>query len=99
MRSKLPWLCIGLAACVSITPGGEKVRTTTNPDVVRGCKYLGPVKTHGSGWRGGLAAENTEKTIRNKTAEMGGNVVFIITSGQQSTGDAYLCPPQTAPSP
>lgn len=65
--------------------------TTTNPDVLRGCQYLGPVKTHASGWRGGLAAEKTEKTIRNKTAKVGGNVVFMTTSGAQSTGEAYRC--------
>lgn len=92
MRCRPLWLCLGFAGCVSITPQGEKVRTTTNPDVVRECKYLGPVKTHGSGWRGGLAAANTEKTIRNNTAKMGGNVVYVVTSGEQSTGDAYRCP-------
>lgn len=97
-------LCCGvlvvLAACVSTSPGGAKVRVTSNPDVVKGCEFLGNVKAT-SGWGGpagtGLGTSNTEKTLQNKTAELGGNVVFIIASGVHATGEAYRCPASSAP--
>jgi hypothetical protein len=85
-----------LASCVSTTPEGAKVRITSNPDVVKGCQFLGNVKAT-SGWGGnagtGLATSNTEKTLQNKTAELGGNVIFINSSGIHATGEAYKCTP------
>lgn len=83
-----------IVACVSTTPAGEKVRVTSNSDVVKGCKFLGNVKAT-SGWGGsggtGLAGSNTEKTLQNKTAELGGNVVFVVSSGIHASGEAYRC--------
>lgn len=83
-----------IASCVSTTPAGEKVRVPGNPDVVKGCKFLGNVKAT-SGWGGsagtGLAGSNTEKTLQNKTAELGGNVVFVVSSGIHASGEAYRC--------
>ncbi len=83
-----------LFACVTTTPAGEKVRVTSNPDVVKGCQFLGNVKAT-SGWGGpagtGLGTSNTEKTLQNKTAELGGNVVFVVTSGVHAAGEAYKC--------
>lgn len=87
-------LVVTVASCVSTTPAGERVRVTSNPDVVRGCKFLGNVKAT-SGWGGsagtGLAGSNTEKTLQNKTAQLGGNVVFIVSSGIHASGEAYRC--------
>jgi hypothetical protein len=82
------------ASCVSTTPAGEKVRVTSNPDVVKGCKFLSNVRAT-SGWGGsggtGLAGSNTEKTLQNKTASLGGNVVFVVSSGIHASGEAYRC--------
>jgi hypothetical protein len=84
-----------LAGCVSVSPEGEEVRVTSNPDVVKGCKFLGNVKAT-SGWGGpagtGLASSNSAKTLRNKAAKLGGNVVFVVESGIHAEGEAYLCP-------
>lgn len=91
-------LLVVLLGCVSTTPGGERVRVTSNPDVVKGCKFLGNVKAT-SGWGGsagtGLASSNTEKTLQNKTAALGGNVVYVVASGIHASGEAYAC--QLAP--
>jgi hypothetical protein len=90
------------AACISTSPEGAKVRVTSNPDVVKGCQFLGNVKAT-SGWGGpagtGLGTSNTEKTLQNKTAKLGGNVLFIISSGVHATGEAYRCPASAANPP
>lgn len=84
-----------LAGCVSITPDGESVRITTRADIVAGCKFITNVKAT-SGWGGlagqGIADSNTEKTLQNKAAKAGGNVLFVINAGQHASGEAYLCP-------
>lgn len=82
------------SACSSTSPAGEKVRVTNNQEVVRGCKFLGNVKAT-SGWGGsgmsGVAANNTEVALREKTAKLGGNVVYVVSSGVHATGEAYNC--------
>ena len=93
-----------LSACVSVSEKGKQVRVTSNPDAVKGCAFLGNVKAT-SGWGGsagtGLAGSNTEKTLQNKTADMGGNVLFVVSSGIHASGEAYRCPPpaEAAPNP
>src|SRR5687767_7156878 len=90
--------CIG-AGCISASPAAEKVRITSNPDVVRGCEFLGNVKAT-SGWGGaagtGIGSNNTEVALREKTAKLGGNVVFVVASGVKATGEAYACPTPAA---
>ena len=103
-RPALLLACAALfLSCVSTTPQGAKVRVTSNSDVVRGCEFLGNVKAT-SGWGGpagtGLAGSNTEKTLQNKTAERGGNVLFIVASGIHASGEAYRCAsPSAMPAP
>lgn len=103
-RSGLLFVCAALlSACVSTTPQGARVRVTSNPDVVKPCKFLGNVRAT-SGWGGsagtGLAGSNTEKTLQNKTASLGGNVVFVVASGIHASGEAYRCDgPSTTPTP
>lgn len=82
-----------LPACVSTTPRGAEVRVTGNPDAVKGCEFLGNVKATSTfhGAAGGLASSNTEKTLQNKTAALGGNVVFVVSSGVHASGEAYRC--------
>jgi hypothetical protein len=83
-----------LTGCARLSYEGAEVRITSNPDIVKGCTFLGNVKST-SGWGGsagtGLALSNNEKTLQNDTAYLGGNVVFIVGSGIHSTGEAYRC--------
>jgi len=91
----LVFFSILLPACVSISQKGAQVRVTNNPDVVKGCQFLGNVKAT-SGWGGsagtGLAGSNTEKSLQNQTANLGGNVMYVVASGIHASGEAYLCP-------
>lgn len=83
-----------LTGCVSASPSAEKVRTTSNPEVVRGCKFVGNVRAT-SGWGGaagtGIAGHNTDVALREKTAKLGGNVVYVVEAGIHASGEAYLC--------
>lgn len=93
--SALPML-----SCVTTTAAGSRVRVTSNPDVVKGCEFLGNVKAT-SGWGGpagtGLAGSNTEKTLQNKTAQLSGNIVFVVASGIHASGEAYRCAAPSRP--
>lgn len=81
--------------CISASPAAQNVRMTSNPEVVHGCKFLGNVRAT-SGWGGhagtGIAGHNTDVALREKTAKLGGNVVFVVQSGIHASGEAYLCP-------
>jgi hypothetical protein len=81
----------------------RNVRVTTNPEVVRGCKFLGNVRdsAESCAFCGDAAAKLEEKLAR-KTVSLGGNVLMTapMTSGGQlwnghpltaGSGEAYLC--------
>lgn len=95
----LPLALLGLLAgfsCVSVTPAGAAVRITNNPDVVRGCKFLGNFSLSTVT----KTASQGERLFRNKVAADGGNVGYIIhIQGNGSvmfpleySGEEYLCP-------
>jgi hypothetical protein len=89
-------LVILLGGCVSASPDAQKVRVTSNSDVVKNCQFLGNVKAM-SGWGGpagsGMAGHNIEETLKERTHKLGGNVVFLIgNQGSKGTGEAYKCP-------
>jgi len=87
-------IVVTATGCVSVTPAGEMVRITTNPDVVQECEFLENVSAT-SGWGGpggtGLGSSNTEKTLKNDTAELGGDTLFLTSSGVHASGEAYKC--------
>lgn len=92
-------LCSGCVT-VRLSPDGEMVRLTSNPEVVRNCKYVGQVKgsDHMNGGLAGQGAaeENAMREIRNNAAEMRANTVHILnvttgTSGSAVRGEAYQC--------
>jgi len=98
----IPFAMIMLAGCVHVqlTPEGEKVRVTSNADAVKGCKLMGNVDASdrmNGGIAGQMAAEeNAQRTLKNKTAAMGANVVLVSTSttgmsGSRVRGEAYAC--------
>ena len=87
-------VAITASGCVSLSASGQQVRITSNPEVVRECEFKGNVKAT-SGWGGsagtGLGTSNTEKTMQNQAAELGGNVLFVVSSGVHASGEAYAC--------
>lgn len=104
MRS-LPALAVAsvaLLSCVTtkVNPAGQTVRMTSNPEIVRGCSYLGEVvgkdRLNGGMLGQGAAEENATRRIKNKAATMGADTVFISTShtgfsGSTIRGEAYRC--------
>ncbi len=105
-RTVLGFLFLLLSSCVytTLTPEGAKVRITANPDVVRPCTLVGEVKG-ADHWNGGIAGqgaaeETATRELKNRTAAMGANVVFVTTShtntsGSVQRGEAYKCPAPT----
>lgn len=95
-------LSLAISGCVyrQLTPLGAQVRVTSNPESVQGCELKGPV-TGGDGMNGGMAGqraaeENANRELRNRAAEMGANVVLMVSatagfSGATQRGEAYSC--------
>ena len=77
-----------LTACASLTPEGEKVRITTNPQATAGCTFIANVK-------GQFDAD-----LRNEAAKVGANIVFNQTQPNEihiwQHGEAYSCPARAA---
>lgn len=97
------FITLSLTACVTVglTPEGARVRMTSNPDVVRGCSYIGQVQgtDHMNGGLSGQGAaeENAMREVRNRAAKIGADTVHLVTSttgfsGAAVRGEAYICP-------
>lgn len=95
-------VALAMTSCVTtdLTSAGEKVRITSNPDVVKPCKFIGEVKgvdrMNGGTMGQGAAEENANRRLRNNAAAMGADTVFIgttatNTSGSVQRGEAYVC--------
>ena len=90
-----------LFACASgVTPtaASAKVRVTSNPDVVKPCKFLGNVsaKAVGGTWAT-TPGERAQQRLQQQTLDLGGNTVFIASNSADArvaaeTGEAYQCP-------
>lgn len=95
----LALVLFALVGCATASPEAQNVRVTNNPEVVRGCEFLGNVKAM-SGWGGsagsGLAARNIEETLKERTHKLGGNVVYLVANASsKGTGEAYRCVTKT----
>jgi len=94
-----PWLILILllAGCVTARPEAQRVRVTNNPEIVRPCEFLGNVRALSLMGSGGIGRHNIEETLKQRTHELGGNVVYIVdqTSGREDIGsgigEAYSC--------
>lgn len=95
-------LVLMCTACVTtkLTPAGQSVRVTSNPDAVKGCQLLGPVvgkdRMNGGTMGQGAAEENAHRRLQNAAAEMGADTVLLVTvdtgtSGSIQRGEAYRC--------
>lgn len=115
MRTNLlPVLAIGvvlLAGCSSsrqLSAGGERV-TFTDQQPAATCQLLGNVTGSQSNWLNGSGGESSSlrgaaNDLRNRAAEMGGNVIYGATSPTQNlwsafapldskmSGQVYRCP-------
>lgn len=84
---------IFLAGCAAneLKPGAEKVRFTQMEP--KGCRYLGEVTgNQGNFFTGGWTSNENLETgarndLKNKAAEMGGNVVLLLTNRAGQTGN------------
>jgi hypothetical protein len=69
MKTTFLLLCFGTLSCLSASPA-ENVQSTSNPDAVLGCQFLGNVQAT-SEWEGGpagtgLDSKDTEVALREK---------------------------------
>ena len=100
-KSLLLALFFGLSNCTTLTLEGQMVDIVSDRKSIKSCKFKGLVKSY-SGW-GGIAASGTGRRnvivdLRNQTANLGGNVLYLrhLSSGSHITGvsmdgKAYLC--------
>lgn len=98
-----PRAALGVAAlcasCVSAPRQADRLVITSDPQVVRGCAFLGAMKTtHSSGVLFmGKGTEDVERKLISEVAAKSGNVVLIpppdwnIWGSARSVGDAYRC--------
>lgn len=85
-------LALGLAACAAaqVRPGAERVRFAQQEP--QGCEYLGEATgNQGNFFTGAWTSNSNLETgarneLKNKAAEMGGNVVVLLTNRAGSTG-------------
>jgi hypothetical protein len=77
-----------LAGCTtSLIPGAEKIKVTRDPSLVSGCKSLGFVEA-----KPPFSTPNDARNeMKNKTAILGGNVLFVTNYSVKATGVAYSC--------
>jgi uncharacterized protein YbjQ (UPF0145 family) len=90
-----------MIGCLELNHYGKDVRVTSNPEVVRGCQFLGEVKGGeymlGGSYLQEVAEENAYVDLKNKAGQMGANVVLFMSqttnrSGSAARGEAYRCP-------
>ncbi len=90
MHRRLGALAIVLAsvACTTrLIPEAEKVKVTRESKDVAGCRSLGFVDAHPPY----STPNDAMNEMKNKTATLGGNVLFVTNYSMKATGVAYLC--------
>jgi hypothetical protein len=96
----MKWMAIiigglALSGCASLTPGGQNVRATFNPDLIKNCKFIRQVQATTLVNPPGRE-EDLVIRLRNSTAEAQGDTVFVEnthlgTTGNEGLGSAYNC--------
>ena len=88
---RLLFLALFCAGCsTTAAPGAEKIRITTNPKDVEGCRVLGQVDASGPF----NMPDDWKTQLRNATLAIGGDVVFRtgpLAMTRHLTGMAYRC--------
>lgn len=82
-----------IANCTTaLIPGADKVKVTREQALVADCKSLGFVEA-----KPPYSTPNDARNeMKNKTAILGGNVLFVTNYSMKATGVAYACEPQLA---
>jgi len=76
----------------ALIPGAEKVKVTRDQSFVTDCKSLGFVEA-----KPPFSTPNDARNeMKNKTALLGGNVLFVTNYSMKATGVAYSCEPTAA---
>jgi len=70
-----------------LIPEAEKVKVTRESKDVAGCRSLGFVDAHPPY----STPNDAMNEMKNKTATLGGNVLFVTNYSMKATGVAYLC--------
>lgn len=93
---------LAISGCATLSPQAELVHVVYNPlEINAQCVSLGVVDAHDPMfYRGPIAQENVERSMRESTAQLGGNVLLPVYAreglffgpGMKSRGQAYRCP-------
>ncbi|WP_342656448.1 DUF4156 domain-containing protein [Pantoea sp. RSPAM1] len=101
-------LLVGCSSSTDLTSAGQRV-TFTDQQPGKQCQLLGSLTGSQSNWLSGAGGETSAlrgaaNDLRNRAAEMGGNVIYGATSPTQNllsafapldskmTGQVYKCP-------
>lgn len=97
--------CLALAACSSAPVGGNAVQVVTA--VPEGCEYVGETRggqtstSRLSAGAGTSIDATARQQLRDRAAEMGGNVLFVVGQEQEVRvvvkGAIYRCPGAPVP--
>jgi len=86
------WLLVLTACTTALIPGAEKIKVTRDQSLVTDCKSLGFVEA-----KPPFSTPNDARNeMKNKTAILGGNVLFVTNYSLKATGVAYSCEPSVA---
>ncbi|MEA2326694.1 MAG: hypothetical protein QOE68_1653 [Thermoanaerobaculia bacterium] len=96
MRTQIMTVSLSLfvvAGCTtSLIPGAEKIKVARDQALVTDCKSLGFVEA-----KPPFSTPNDAlNEMKNKTAILGGNVLFVTNYNMKATGVAYSCEPSVA---
>jgi hypothetical protein len=84
---------VSVACTTRLMPEAEKVRVTREGKDVGGCKSLGFVEAHPPY----STPNDAMNEMKNKTAILGGNMLFVTNYSMKATGVAYLCGEAASP--
>ena len=99
LRNVLMTICaLASTGCVTAPPAAESVRITTNPDVVRGCKFISNVSAW-TGWGGtALGDRNMEESLKAQAYKLGANTVYVnsksdgaFSGSARASSESYSC--------
>mgnify|MGYP001791297128 CR=1 FL=1 len=92
LRALSASLLMVVACTTALIPGAEKIKVTRDQSLVSDCKSLGFVEA-----KPPFSTPNDARNeMKNKTAILGGNVLFVTNYALKATGVAYSCEPEVA---
>jgi hypothetical protein len=83
-----------MTGCISASAAAQKVRMTSNPEVVKGCTFLGNVRAT-SRWEERRVPESLVITPTSRSGRgprsSAGTRCSVVASGIHASGEAYRC--------